>query len=101
MAMISYKDCTPDELDYTIGKGGNLTITVNDKKIVLTFSDVPAENSDYMNVKILSEPKHIMASIVIDAYQKDKVDDPETEKMVKEKLANCINTAVKNRFGLI
>ena len=99
--MISYKDCTPDELDYTIGKGGNLTITVNDKKFVLTFKDIPAEDPNYMDVKIFSDPKHVMASIVIDAYRKDKANDPETEKIVKEKLVDCINTAVRNRFGLI
>lgn len=99
--MISYKDCTPDELDYTIGKGGIATINVNKQQFALTFKDVPAETTDYMNVEITSKPAHEMASVVIDAYQKNKATDPATLNTVKGELANCINTAAKNRFGLI
>ncbi len=42
-----------------------------------------------------------MASIIINAYLKDDTDNLDINKKVKEKLANCINTAVRNRFGLI
>ena len=99
--MIAYKNCSPSELNYTLGKGGNVTIKVNGKTITLTFKDVLAENPKYMNVKIFSDPKHIMASIVVDAYLKDDKNDADVNQKVKEKLANCINTAVRNRFGLI
>ena len=51
--MIAYKNCTPNELDYTVGKGGKTTISVNGKDIVLTFEDIPAENPKYMDIKIL------------------------------------------------
>lgn len=99
--MISYTDCTPNELDYTIGKGGTATVSVDGNKFNLTFKDVPGENPEYMSVRIISDPKQVLDSMVIDAYAKDNIDDPATEETVKEKLANCINAAVKNRFGLI
>lgn len=99
--MIAYKNCSPSELNYTLGNGGNVTIKVNGKTVTLTFKDVPAENPKYMNVKIFSDPKHIMASMVVDAYLKDDKNDADVNQKVKEKLANCINTAVRNRFGLI
>ena len=106
--MIAYKNCSPSELNYTLGKGGNVTIKVNGKTITLTFKDVPAENPKYMaenpkymNVNIFSDPKHIMASMVVDAYLKDDKNDADVNQKVKEKLTNCINTAVRNRFGLI
>lgn len=81
--MIAYKNCTLNELDYTVGKGGKTTITVNGKKITLTFKDVPAENPKYMNIKILSIPKHIMASIIINAYLKDDSDNMNINKKPK------------------
>ncbi|MCC4325057.1 hypothetical protein LMB33_08260 [Limosilactobacillus reuteri] len=99
--MIAYKNCIPNDLDYTVGKGGKTTIRVNGKDIVLTFKDVPAKNPKYMNIKIFSVPKHVMASIIINAYLKDDTNNLDINKKVKEKLANCINTAVRNRFGLI
>ena len=40
--MIAYKNCSPSELNYTLGKGGNVTIKVNGKTITLTFKDVSA-----------------------------------------------------------
>ena len=40
--MTAYKNCTPNELDYTVVKGGKTTISVNGKDIVLTFEDIPA-----------------------------------------------------------
>lgn len=52
-------------------------------------------------ILIFSDPKHIMASMVVDAYLKDDKNDADVNQKVKEKLANCINTAVRNRFGLI
>ncbi len=39
--------------------------------------------------------------MVVDAYLKDDKNDADVNQKVKEKLANCINTAVRNRFGLI
>lgn len=45
--MIAYKNCSPSELNYTLGKGGNVTIKVNGKTIALTFKDVPAENPNF------------------------------------------------------
>lgn len=54
-----------------------------------------------MDIKIFSVPKHVMASIIINAYLKNDTDNLDINKKVKEKLANCINTAVRNRFGLI
>lgn len=55
----------------------------------------------YMDIKIFSVPKHVMASIIINAYLKNDTDNLDINKKVKEKLANCINTAARNRFGLI
>lgn len=40
--MTAYKNCTPNELDYTVVKGGKTTISVNGKDIILTFEDIPA-----------------------------------------------------------
>ena len=40
--MTAYKNCTLNELDYTVVKGGETTISVNGKNIVLTFEDIPA-----------------------------------------------------------
>lgn len=77
--MIAYKNCTPNELDYTVRKGGKTTISVNGKDIVLTFEDIPAENPKYMDIKILSVPKHVMASIIINAYLKDDTDNLDDE----------------------
>ncbi|MBB1109028.1 hypothetical protein H5S11_00800 [Limosilactobacillus sp. pH52_RY] len=99
--MIAYKNCSPSKLNYTLGRGGSVAIKVNEKTIALKFKDVPAENPKYMSVKIFSDPKHIMASIIVDAYLKDAKNDADINQKVKEKLANCINTAVRNRFGLI
>ena len=99
--MTAYKNCTPNELDYTVVKGGNTTISVNGKNIVLTFEDIPAKKPKYMDIKIFSVPKHVMASIIINAYLKNDTDNLDINKKVKEKLANCINTAARNRFGLI
>ena len=42
-----------------------------------------------------------MASIIINAYLKNDTDNLDINKKVKEKLANYINTAARNRFGLI
>ncbi|MBB1079982.1 hypothetical protein H5S09_08940 [Limosilactobacillus sp. STM2_1] len=99
--MVTYKDCTPNELDYQLGKGGKTTITIGDQKYKLTFKDVPAEKAGCTNVQINSDPKQVMESIIIDAYHNDKINDSQTQESVKEKLAECINTAAKNRFGLI
>lgn len=33
--MIAYKNCSPSELNYTLGKGGNVTIKVNGKPLLL------------------------------------------------------------------
>ena len=98
--MTAYKNCTPNELDYTVVKGGKTTISVNGKDIVLTFEDIPAPPK-YMDIKIFFVPKHVMASIIINAYLKNDTDNLDINKKVKEKLANCINTAARNRFGLI
>lgn len=54
-----------------------------------------------MDIKIFSVPKHVMASIIINDYLKNDTDNLDINKKVKEKLANCINTAARNRFGLI
>lgn len=99
--MTAYKNCTLNELDYTVVKGGKTTISVNGKNIVLTFEDIPAKNPKYMDIKIFSVPKHVMASIIINAYLKNDTNNLDINKKVKEKLANCINTAARNRFGLI
>ena len=99
--MTAYKNCTPNELDYTVVKGGKTTISVNGKNIVLTFEDIPAKKPKYMDIKIFSVPKHVMASIIINAYLKNDTDNLDINKKVKEKLANCINTAARSRFGLI
>ena len=99
--MTAYKNCTPNELDYTVVKGGKTTISVNGKNIVLTFEDIPAKKPKYMDIKIFSVPKHVMASIIINAYHKNDTDNLDINKKDKEKLANCINTAARNRFGLI
>ena len=40
-----------------------------------------------MNVKIFSDPKHIMASMVVDAYLKDDKNDADVNQKAKEKLA--------------
>ncbi|NMV48960.1 hypothetical protein FOL80_02665 [Lactobacillus reuteri] len=79
--MIAYKNCTPNELDYTVGKGGKTIISVNGKNIILTFEDIPVENPKYMDIKILSVPKHVMASIIINAYLKDDTDNLDTRNV--------------------
>ena len=99
--MTAYKNCTLNELDYTVVKGRKTTISVNGKNIVLTFEDIPAKKPKYMDIKIFSVPKHVMASIIINAYLKNDTDNLDINKKIKEKLANCINTTARNRFGLI
>ncbi|PEG79981.1 hypothetical protein CP369_03840 [Lactobacillus sp. UMNPBX18] len=82
--MTAYKNCTLNELDYTVVKGGKTTISVNGKNIVLTFEDIPAKNPKYMDIKIFSVPKHVMASIIINAYLKNDTDNLDINRLPRK-----------------
>lgn len=49
---------------------------------------------------MFSDPKHIRILIIVDRHLKDSKNDVGINQEVK-KLANCINPAVRNHFGLI